>query len=669
MSDHPKCAAGDLCAAPDTADEVSRRHICCDCKKPVHSVFCSTEYSSISDNELKNAFKSCDQQGSFKEVCSACLAKERQKIKERQDKKSSADSSSDDDDGDDDSDDNSHDGDRNNNVAAASKPDVIDPWLFPDVSYDDLKHYTAFDLKADRYYINGDENRKPVILFVMCIGLAGIPDHTKIKTLKEIANVTNRATKAYLCPISDIQPDTKNAVPHIRKEVIRRCITKKITAMPRIASWKKTKMIEWLKQNPPLSAEHEHIRKCYRELLNEYQLHYLLNSGGMEANLFRLLRAFECLLHRDLRPKFITRDDQLSRPQIDGRNSSLRPKTFYEDAAEMYNSKRVLSSRNFNERYGEPFHQSVPLHPPTADNNMTAGAMKKIIKDRFRGSIISVRESIRLSGQGDGAIGGSMLKDFVHGPKAKPTVRANGHATGYWYAALEEEGVLDDYCQVLDRTVAATMTNVPRINSNKKKRSSTSKSSAKKKRGKRSELYDDDDDGVGIGAISLLKRMEMKSSVADAHARVSTIRAQITQDQSTLPQHQERKRNMFRQLKPFRRRVNEGTLSEGDEDWDEYVDLKEDYDGMLQTIENVKRQIEELKEELQLCTKDLEAAMKAAKSAQEGAASSESEEEKDGDGDGGDNDSVVSGASNDGSRELNNNEVTNSSTIFSDIDD
>ena len=85
----------------------------------------------------------------------------------------------------------------------------------------------------------------------------------------------------------------------------------------------------------------------------------------------------------------------------------------------------------------------------------------------------------------------------------------------------------------------------------------------------------------------------------------------------------------------------------------------------------MKIRIEDLKKELQLCMKELEAATKAAKSVQGGAASSESEEEEDGDGDDDDDDddSVVTGASNDGSRELNNKEVTNSSTIFSDNSD
>lgn len=72
----------------------------------------------------------------------------------------------------------------------------------------------------------------------------------------------------------------------------------------------------------------------------------------------------------------------------------------------------------------------------------------------------------------------------------------------------------------------------------------------------------DDDDGDGIGAISLLKRMETKSSIGDAHARVSSIRGQITQDESALPVHQKNRREMLRDLKPFQRRVNEGTLRE-----------------------------------------------------------------------------------------------------------
>eukprot|EP00984_Skeletonema_dohrnii_P003560 scaffold1199_cov150-Skeletonema_dohrnii-CCMP3373.AAC.10 len=298
--------------------------------------------------------------------------------------------------------------------------------------------------------------------------------------------------------------------------------------------------------------------------------------------------------------------------------------------------------------------------------------MKKIMTGRFRGSIISIHESFCVSGGGDGAREGSSLKDFVTGPRAKATVSANGDITGYFYAALEEEGILHEYMNVVNDDVAASMTNVPRINSKKKKkkkRSSTSNSSSsgKKKRGRRSE-WDDEDDEDGIGAISLLRRMETKSSVGEAHARVSSIRSQVTQDEATIPELMRQKLIVYRELKPFQRRVNEGTLEEGDDDWLEYEMINEQFNECEETIRNLKSRIKDLYDELQLCTKELKDATQAANSLKDISSEGEIVTRRD-DNDGDDDDSVVTGASNDGSRDLNNNEITTSKSHFSEGSD
>jgi hypothetical protein len=552
MSDNNnQCCAGDLCEAPEDADPPSRRHLCCKCEEPVHPTFCSEEYETIAHKKLKEKFDACKQQGQFKEVCKSCLEKERRKIvhiertsaflgSEGADSNSNNNSNNS---GINSSNNNGDTENNNNNTAAASKPDFIDPSLEA-VTYDELKMYDASDLVAKKYYTAaaGDDTRKPVTLTVMTIGVPGFPGANNIKEVTEIVNVTKRNTNACLYAPSDVDPTTRKAIPFLKKEIIRRVITTNVDPSPRIKQWPKDKCIEWLENNPPHMNEREYIHKCYKNLLDEFRTHYLFNSGSMEANLFRLLRAIECLLHKNLRSKFVTRNDQLSRHQIDGRNSAMRPKTLYEDAADMYsNSKVVLKSRNFGEKYGEPFHKVVDLHPPTKDHHLTAEAMKKICTDKFRGSIISIHESFNASGGGEGAREGSTIKDFVRGPKAKVTVRANGDATGYFYASLEEEELLHDFMNVVNSDVGVSMTNVPRINSKtKKKRSSTSNSGSSGRKKKRGSGWDEDDDDYddGMGAINLLQRMETKSSVADAHARVSAIRSQITQDESTIPDYQ-----------------------------------------------------------------------------------------------------------------------------------
>ena len=692
MSDNNnQCCAGDLCEAPEDADPPSRRHLCCKCEEPVHSTFCSEEYDSIADKKLKKKFDACGQQGQFKEVCKSCLEKERRKIvQEEHIKRTTAFLGSDDADdsnsnnnsdnsGNNSSDNNGDTENNNNNTAAASKPDSVDPSLEA-VTYEELIMYGASDLVAKKYYAAaaGDNTPKPVVLTVMTIGVPGFPGANDIKEVTEIVNVTKRNTNANLYAPSDVDPTTKKAIPFLKKEIIRRAITESVDPLPRIKQWTKDKCIDWLENNPPHVDEREYIHKCYQNMLDEFRMHYLFNSGSMEANLFRLLRAIECLLHRNLRSKFLKRNDQLSRHQIDGRNSAMRPKTLYEDAADMYNSKVVLKSRNFNEKYGEPFHEVVDLHPPTKNHFLTAEAMKKICTDKFRGSIISIHESFHTSGGGQGAREGSTLKDFVTGPKAKKTVRANGDATGYFYASLEEEDLLHEFMNVVNSDVGVSMTNVPRINSKtKKKRSSTSNSGSsgrKKKRGSGWEEEDDDDD-IGMGAINLLQRMETKSSVADAHARVSAIRSQITQDELSIPDFQKHKLEAFRELRPFQQRVKNGTLAEGDDDWVEYEMLNEHFNECDDRIKKIKSRINEWNDELKLCMKELEdAKTRAADSSKEvsfeGDERKENEDEdgnnKDGDDKEGDGDSVATGLSNDGSRDLTAEEINNCGNTFSD---
>ena len=150
MSDHP-CATGDLCKAPPTADKPSNRHICCKCKKAVHSVHCSQECAAITNTKLKQRFDSCEQQGNFKEVCFSCLEKERRVLilpnqhmkatksgeDSGRDSNSDSDSNSGGNCGKDDGNNSGNNGDdeNNNNIAAASKRDSVDPWL-EEVTFD-----------------------------------------------------------------------------------------------------------------------------------------------------------------------------------------------------------------------------------------------------------------------------------------------------------------------------------------------------------------------------------------------------------------------------------------------------------------------------------------------------------------------------------------------------
>jgi len=128
------------------------------------------------------------------------------------------------------------------------------------------------------------------------------------------------------------------------------------------------------------------------------------------------------------------------------------------------------------------------------------------------------------------------------------------------------------------------------------------------------------------------------------------------------------KLSVYRELKPFQRRVNEGTLEEEDDDWMEYEMINEQFKECEETIRNLKSRIKDLYDELQLCTKELKDATQAANSLKDISSEGEIVTRRD-DKDGNNDDSVATGASNDGSCDLSNNEITTSKSNSSEDSD
>jgi len=67
------------------------------------------------------------------------------------------------------------------------------------------------------------------------------------------------------------------------------------------------------------------------------------------------LRIFDIVASEELRDKFVSRNDQLSRALIDGRNSDLCPKDFYTLVADLFNdgpptTTELFPIRNTNDR-------------------------------------------------------------------------------------------------------------------------------------------------------------------------------------------------------------------------------------------------------------------------------------------------------------------------------
>ena len=59
------------------------------------------------------------------------------------------------------------------------------------------------------------------------------------------------------------------------------------------------------------------------------------------------LRLYHCLINDKVKAAFLSRDNVLNREELDARNSDKRPKTYEQEAAELFNDSTYFSSLAF----------------------------------------------------------------------------------------------------------------------------------------------------------------------------------------------------------------------------------------------------------------------------------------------------------------------------------
>ena len=418
---------------------------------------------------------------------------------------------------------------RNNNDNVATDddnvpapPPLYDTSIVPystEVTFEALASYTPAALSFDLFY-NYDADEPPchpIVLFTAGIGVQDFPDPKELDEIETIQRVIKR-NKGQLFDKSKVLTNLKSAKPYLQKEVIRRSKLSGNTSHPAVKNWTCDKLIKWLKEHPPPESEHDDINESFDKLKEIMDDHYQVMSGSSDANTWRLVRLWECILHTSLRDDYKKRNDQHPAHVICARNSSQLPKTYWEKVADMYNSATVISSRKLSTEYGEPFQESVQLKQPLKKKYMTGESVKNFM-NKQRGAFITIHKNINLSGNGSGSHTGNEVKDFTSSRRNKRAI-ANGPATGYGYIAVEQEGIFDDYLSIAREDVGATMGKTPRINgSNGNKRGSTGKSDDSNKKSK--------SDHGGQGAYNLLAKMNSAMSLEMKKSELDQIRYQV----------------------------------------------------------------------------------------------------------------------------------------------
>jgi hypothetical protein len=185
----------------------------------------------------------------------------------------------------------------------------------------------------------------------------------------------------------------------LKDEIIRRAKLFQLKRIPRPKGWNGARAREWLTSNPIRNdVDLRYLQKTERELraklhlaFNEREDH--IQEKQNEESWYGqkpFLRLYHVLMEDDIREAYIHRHDTPARDAFDARNCDDHPATFYELAAERFNSPEFNPTTNVYPNLHSDFAASIEL--PFGDAPTPVTAMK--IKEKFgetRSHLVRVR--------------------------------------------------------------------------------------------------------------------------------------------------------------------------------------------------------------------------------------------------------------------------------------
>jgi hypothetical protein len=270
---------------------------------------------------------------------------------------------------------------------------------------------------------------------------------------------------------------------HLVAEVQRRSVLLDVKGLRKAA--RRNELIEWLKENPivdPIDIKFlvDEINKTYRGIRLEQeeivasQQASLANRNWAEANWLRLYCA---AFDDNARPLMLTKDDCMTRLELDGRNSSERPPSYYQVVADNYNSDTVYVTKALPSLHDDFADQIVLRFQDLPGGSMTAEQVKNRLSDA-RAKLIPVVYRWEQSGNGFGQRDEDD-EEFGHYVSGRGDSRSsflkasNGQRTHHLYLwnCSDEMGVLKNFLNVLSQEVAGDSDQCPtRLSSTQRKR-------------------------------------------------------------------------------------------------------------------------------------------------------------------------------------------------------
>lgn len=184
------------------------------------------------------------------------------------------------------------------------------------------------ELSAEEYYSKyGYGNR---MIYAMCIGLK---ETTGDAALIDIESEPWKSMK---------KSEIKAKKPDLLDEVYRQC---KGVDIPKADNWSVKRCIKELVLKPITDAVDVAFLHAKATEMKELQVaahaenQVVSNRAGYWTGDIPYLRLILCLIEDDIKPRWLSRAQPMTRQQLDGRNSETRDETVFEMISDCWNSK------------------------------------------------------------------------------------------------------------------------------------------------------------------------------------------------------------------------------------------------------------------------------------------------------------------------------------------
>jgi hypothetical protein len=251
---------------------------------------------------------------------------------------------------------------------------------------------------CQRYYKCNGENLME--LMTMCFGLKSSDD---IRYLGDVLLEPYMSMKFK----SKVAPTQRHMVEEVRRRSRCKDGNGPSTGAPACRYWSKDKLQNWLSDNPVTDAVDISFLVAEEKKLHDTVVSARTNNedgtgrtAAWNAN-EPYLRLYHCIFDEETRPALMRLNEVMTRPELDARNSDLRPETFFEAVARLFNDDTKIYITDRVPDLHHNFAECIVLDFDDMPGTINAEDCKKRFADS-RAKLIKMISKWELSGNGFG---------------------------------------------------------------------------------------------------------------------------------------------------------------------------------------------------------------------------------------------------------------------------